>query len=273
MSKVYSWVKANKLSLNIDKRNFMLFTPKGFSRTMGNILIDGHQISEVIETKFLGVIIDNNLKWFAHIQYISKNNSKCIGVMVKARKVFERNTLLSLYNSLILPYLNYCIPVCCKAYNTHLYHLIKMQNKAVRLITGVTPRTNTDPLYAALNIMPLTSLYMYAIGLFMYKFSNEMLPELFANMFIHVDEVHSYNTRNSANSHLYTSFHITRRGQKCVKYTGPHVWNLVLSKINRHCSIDCFKKSLVSLLKECSLSDLTSWNSFQCPVASLYKLV
>ena len=176
MSKVYSWVKANKLSLNIDKTNFMLFTPKGFSRTMSNILIDGHQISEVKETKFLGVIIDNNLKWSAHIQYISRKISKGIGVMVKARKVFERNTLLSLYNSLILPYLNYCIHVWGKAYNTHLNHLIKMQNKAVSLIACITPRTNTDPLYSALNIMPLKSLYMYAIGLFMYRFSNEMLP-------------------------------------------------------------------------------------------------
>ena len=62
MAKVHSWVKANKLSLNIDKTNFMLFIPKCFPRTMGNILIDGHPISEVKETKFLGVIIDNNLK-------------------------------------------------------------------------------------------------------------------------------------------------------------------------------------------------------------------
>ena len=142
---------------------------------MGNILIDGHQISEVKETKFLGVIIDNNLKWSAHIQYRSRQISKGIGVMVKARKVFERNTLLSLYNSLILPYLNYCIHVWGKDYNTHLNHLRKMQNKAVRLIAGVKPRTNTDPLYSALNIMPLKSLYMYAIGLFMYKFSNEIM--------------------------------------------------------------------------------------------------
>ena len=72
MSKVYSWVKANKLLLNIDKTNFMLFTPNGFSRTMSNILIDGHQISEVKETKFIEVIIDNNLKWSAHIQYINR---------------------------------------------------------------------------------------------------------------------------------------------------------------------------------------------------------
>ena len=110
-----------------------------FSKTMDNILIDGHQISEVRETKFLGVIIDNNLKWSAHIQCISRKISKGIGVMVKARKVFEQNTLLSLYNSLILPYLSYCIHVWGKAYNTHLNHLIKMQNRAVHLIAGVTP--------------------------------------------------------------------------------------------------------------------------------------
>ena len=78
MSKAYSWVKANKLSLNIDKTTIMSFTPKCFSRTMGNILIDGHPISEVKETKFLGVIVDNNLKWSAHIQYISRKISKGI---------------------------------------------------------------------------------------------------------------------------------------------------------------------------------------------------
>ena len=61
---------------------------------MGNILIDGHPILEVKETKFLGVIIDNNLKWSAHIQCISRKISKGIGVMVKVRKVFEQNTLL-----------------------------------------------------------------------------------------------------------------------------------------------------------------------------------
>ena len=84
----------------------------------------------------------------------------------------------------------------------------------VRSIAGVTPRTNTDPLYSALNTMPSKSLYMYAIGLFMYIFSNEMLPDLFPKMFTQVDEAHTYNTRNFTNNHLYTSFHPTRRGKK-----------------------------------------------------------
>ena len=52
IGKVYCWVKANKLSLNIDKTNFMLFTPKHFSRNMDGLLINGNQITEVNETNF-----------------------------------------------------------------------------------------------------------------------------------------------------------------------------------------------------------------------------
>ena len=75
IDKIYSWVKANKLSLNVDKTNFMLFTPKCFPCNM-NDLINGSRISEVNETKFLGVIIDNKLSWSSHIMYISNNISK-----------------------------------------------------------------------------------------------------------------------------------------------------------------------------------------------------
>ena len=59
IDKTYSWVKANELSLNVDKTNFMLFTPKCFPRDMDDFLINGSRISEVNETKFLGVIIEN----------------------------------------------------------------------------------------------------------------------------------------------------------------------------------------------------------------------
>ena len=136
------WKPISFLWLSI-KTKFRLFTSKCLSRKMGNILIDGRRISEVNETKFLGLIIDNNLQWSAHKQYISRNISKSIGVMVKARKVFEQNTLLTLHNSLILLYLIYCIHDWGKAYNTHLNHLIKIQNKAFRLIAGTSPHINT----------------------------------------------------------------------------------------------------------------------------------
>ena len=140
-------MRVNKLSLNIEKTNFMSFTPKGFSRNMDCISIDGHKIEEVKQTKFLGMILDNKLNWHAHCEYICGKISKGIGIIIKARKVFNETTLLSLYNSLILPYVSYCIHVWGKAYDTHLKHVMVLQNKAVRVNAGVPPRTNADNLY------------------------------------------------------------------------------------------------------------------------------
>ena len=93
---VYAWVQSNKLSLNIDKTNYMLFSPKCACRPAKNIVIDGQSIVEVNETKFLGVVIDNRFKWSSHLGHISNKISKGIGVITKVRKFFDQTTLMSL---------------------------------------------------------------------------------------------------------------------------------------------------------------------------------
>ena len=117
MVKIYAWVNANKLSLNIDKTNFMLFMPKCFSHCTDHIVINQTRIQEVKETKFLGVITDIKLKWSAHVTYISKKISKGIGIILKSRKVFNTETLPSLYHTFVYPYLSYCIHMRGEAYN------------------------------------------------------------------------------------------------------------------------------------------------------------
>ena len=47
---IYAWVKACKLSLNIDKTNLMLFIPKCEPQSIKGIFIDGNKIMGVTET-------------------------------------------------------------------------------------------------------------------------------------------------------------------------------------------------------------------------------
>ena len=258
--KVLTWVRVNKLSLNIEKTNFMLFTPKGFSRDMDYISIDGYRIEEVRQTKFLGVILDNKLNWHAHCDYICSKMSKGIGIIIKARKVFNEATLLSLYNSLILPYVSYCIHVWGRAYDTHLKHVLVLQNKAVRVIAGVPPRTNVDHFYLELDILPVKKIFVYTINIFMYKYMNGMLPELFLDMFTSIGDIHNYDTRQATNKNLLVSFKSTSRGQQSITYIGPHVWNFILSKINPIRSIGSLKKHIRPLLQHCPVSNLTWWS-------------
>jgi hypothetical protein len=63
-------IKANKLTLHFDKTNFMKFCTNNRTCVNLNTGYDDKTIEEGITTKFLGLQIDSNLDWKAHIQYI-----------------------------------------------------------------------------------------------------------------------------------------------------------------------------------------------------------
>ena len=62
-------------------------------------------------TKFLRIIIDDGLKWTDHISYIKNKIAKGFGIILRARKIFNKNTLLNLYHAFIFPYLIYCVEI------------------------------------------------------------------------------------------------------------------------------------------------------------------
>ena len=75
--KVLEWLAANKLIINLDKTHMMLFTTSPRTQPI-SITANGKTINEISETKFLGVMLDNNLCWDVHINYISKKISKSV---------------------------------------------------------------------------------------------------------------------------------------------------------------------------------------------------
>ena len=78
MTKLSDWCRANKLSLNLKKSNFMIFQPR--QKYHLAFSIDGSQIEQVKETVFLGVVIAENLTWKPHILNVLRKISKSIGV-------------------------------------------------------------------------------------------------------------------------------------------------------------------------------------------------
>ena len=238
---IVQWLNANRLSLNIDKTNFMVFTPKNKPNVGINIKIAGIDIHEVTHTKFLGVILDNQLKWAEHCKYIHNKISKSVGIIIKCRKVFDKSTLLTLYNSMVYPYLSYCIHIWGSTYGTHLSNLVCLQKKTVRIIAGVPPRTHTDSLFSDLGILNSKCILNYTVGLFMYKVVHEMVPPIF-NMFVLTSDVHSRDTRQS---HLfYIPLCKTNRRKMTIAYIGSKLWNIIAANINTHCAIGTFKKTL-----------------------------
>ena len=67
--------------------------------------ISGNNIVCVINTKFLGLIIDSKLNWSNQITYIKNKMSKSIGILTKIRRFLDKKIFRNLYYSFVYPYL------------------------------------------------------------------------------------------------------------------------------------------------------------------------
>ena len=107
---ITKWLKVNKLSLNIKRGIICVVQQKKQNKIKPDISsnIDGQVIAEITSSKFLGVIIDDKLNWRDHVSFVCRKVARGLGVIIKVRKVLQKEYLISLYYSFIYPYLIYC---------------------------------------------------------------------------------------------------------------------------------------------------------------------
>ena len=83
LQKVDRWLKNNQLSVNVEKTKFLLFTKS--SKTL-DVLIKGSKTEQTKSIKYLGVLIDDKLKWHEHINFVSNKLSAANGILCKLRR-------------------------------------------------------------------------------------------------------------------------------------------------------------------------------------------
>ena len=84
MKKVKKWLDANRLALNIDKTNFVVFHPPHIKIPEPVIIRFGRKkIKHESFVKFLGILLDENLSLKFHINELSKKLSRTVGIFYK----------------------------------------------------------------------------------------------------------------------------------------------------------------------------------------------
>ena len=105
LKKLVAWLNANKLSLNIDKTQYMIFRTSNRKLIIPTKLeINDNAIKQVSSTTFLGITIDNKLNWAEHINKVKCNISKGVGIINKACLCI--NTTVVFYQQFLVICLN-----------------------------------------------------------------------------------------------------------------------------------------------------------------------
>ena len=125
----------------------MIFGFKKYDILNNPVLLNNFQLEVVNEFRFLGIVLDPKLKFNKHIGYISKKISKSIGIFYKVRYLVPENLMLTLYYSLVYPYLLYSISIWGGTYPSHLEPLIIVLKRVIRLITNQDYLAHSSPLF------------------------------------------------------------------------------------------------------------------------------
>ena len=78
--------------------------------------MNGVKIEYTASYRFLGVIIDDKVKFNDHINQLAGKISKSCGILYKLRPYVNQKTLVTVYRSLVECHLNYCILVFGNTY-------------------------------------------------------------------------------------------------------------------------------------------------------------
>jgi len=106
---IENWCLSNNMSINVKKTQFVSFSRKNDKNENPKYVINGKEVVKSCNAKVLGVILDSELRWNKHIDYIESKAFKRLGlVRTISRGISDENIKKMLYQSTIRPILEYC---------------------------------------------------------------------------------------------------------------------------------------------------------------------
>ena len=186
----------NNLFLNTTKTEVVLFGTDARLANVENfqVTIGHHHLKRVLEYKYLGVVLDENLSWKSHVKYIISKAGKRIGLLGRVREDLTTNAANLIYKTFILPVMDYCDSVwaCCN--RTDIDLLERLQNRAGRI---VMKSSRSAPALANLKWNSLESRRNKHILKLVYKCLVKKAPQFSHDYSIYNREIISRITRQS----------------------------------------------------------------------------
>ena len=102
------------------------------------MILENTKVERKTTVKYLGMYVDENLKWHNHIAYVVYTISWNLGVIYRAKYLLTSRELTLLYNTLILPHLNYCAVMWGRNYDSNTERIMLLQKRTVRIIDKKT---------------------------------------------------------------------------------------------------------------------------------------
>ena len=216
------WFSLNRLLVNCDKTNVMLFGSKQrLVRSQGLSLF---LLGKLLELSNTVKYLDASMNWHEHINSISNKVTRRLNLLGRIRKYLETDTCKLLYTTLVQPLMDYSDIVWSNADSTCLQRLLRLQKRGARIILQKKIREDrTANLFRELEWVSLFERWNFRKCLTVFKCLNGIYPPYLRGLFSYNSDVHHYNTRNRANLHMVKI--TSKSGYRSFTYLAAKLFN------------------------------------------------
>jgi len=243
LAQLNDWFSVNRLSLNVSKTSYMLFTDKKLI-VEPVVIISNEILQRVRESKFLGIWLDERLSFARHIETLCKQVSQVLGMINRFSNAVPYATKISIYYSLIYSRISYGIVVWGFGGVTPLDKLEKIIRKAHKIINyGVPAYIQTSKLFN------VSSTHKYFTAVKFYKSVRLDSHGYFSEIFDALRPSHDYGTRFRELNYNIPQYSKTKCN-KSFAYQSVSIWNSLSDNVKQCNSLSLFKNRLkVELLE------------------------
>ena len=245
LESMYVWLQSNRLTLNISKSSYMIHGYYSFSPST-SITIQNQLLNKTINAKFLGITIDEKLKFEIHINNVISKINKVTGILWKTKEIVHKTTLRMLYLSLAWSHLTYGVLAWGRGNLVSLNKLQNAQNKLVKIIYG----SHNNSIYQLNNLLRVTDTYDFfaLIKLFSELNVSSSQETYFAERIQNIQTIHDHFTRFGRNLNIIPP---QIRKSKCYAsflYKSINLWNNLPLNIKNSISLSVFKNKVRAFL-------------------------
>lgn len=152
------WLISNKLTLNVTKSNWIDFSKPTKDGKNITLDIDGKILKEVEYTKYLGIIIQKDLKWDVHVSSLINKLNSHIPLYYQIRNTLSNKQKIMIYKALALSKLIYGIELYSKVSKQWLKQLQKTQNRLLKILLKEPILLSTNLLHKKYDILKIEDL-------------------------------------------------------------------------------------------------------------------
>ena len=246
--KAKQWFETNNLVLNEEKTNVIIFSTERTTKTKpSQITLDGKVVNTVSQAKFLGVIIDEFLKWSPHIaKLLGKLNQVCFAFRITCNYMCMQ-ALKIMYYANFESLLRYGIIFWGNSSDAEI--IFRIQKRGLRILYKMNFRESCRGVFKREGILTMYGLYLHECLLYLNKNKDKFLSNN-SNV--------TYNTRTLD---IYYPNHRLSMSEKNPSYMCIKIFNKLPHNIKCITSFKQFKtktKKLLIDLEPYSLQDYFS---------------